>query len=61
MRMASSSGVHLEFSFNRLSPKVVDIGGELFKLEEGGGEMWWDGSLVRAFGREPRPDIYVLV
>jgi len=25
--MASSSGVHLEFSFSRLSPKVVDIDG----------------------------------
>jgi hypothetical protein len=25
IRTASSSGVHLEFSFSRLSPKVVDI------------------------------------
>ena len=33
MRTASSSGVHLEFSFSRLSPKVVDIDRGVYKQE----------------------------
>lgn len=39
VRTASSSGVHFEFSFNRLSPNGVDIGGGLVRLEEGRGKV----------------------
>jgi hypothetical protein len=42
MRMASSSGVHFEFSFNRLSPSGEDIDGGLVQW---GGGRW--RSLIR--------------
>jgi hypothetical protein len=56
--MVSSSGVHLEFSFNRLSPKV-DIGSVLLRWREGEG-YGWGGRLVGAFGRDSAAGIYVL-
>ena len=61
MRMASSSGVHLEFSFNRLSPRVVDIGERLLEREGGGEGLRRDWGLVWAFVQEPLPDIYGVV
>ena len=60
MRIASSSGVHLEFSFSRLSPKEVDIGGVLLRRREEVEGCGLGGSLVRAFSRDRPLGIYVL-
>ena len=60
MRTASSSGVHLEFSFNRLSPKVVDMDGEADRLEERGGGGVGDGGLSGALGQGEEPYIYAV-